>query len=385
MINELKNVPEWRFAGFVDEWEKKRLGEVTIYKNGGSFENSVKNHGIFKLITLKSVNTEGELINSGKYIDDKSTETLCKGTLVMVLSEQAPGLVGMTANITRNNKYVLNQRVAALVPKQGIDSQFLSKLINRNQKYFSVRSAGTKVKNISKGHVENFNFLSPNYTEQQKIGSFFSKLDQQIELEEKKLAKLEEQKKGYMQQIFSQELRFRDEDGNYYPEWESKKLKDIANVYQPQNLSQNNFQKKGYPVYGANGVIGYYKDFNHSNMEIAVACRGNTCGRVNLTEPKSWITSNAMVVNIIDKMEIEFYFLYQYLRIINYSNVISGSGQPQITRKNMNSVELLVPNYIEQQKIGNLFRRFDDFIEKQSQKIELLKERKQGFLQKMFV
>src|SRR5690606_33745711 len=99
-------------------------------------------------------------------------------------------------------------------------------------------------------------------------------------------------------------------------------------------------------------------------MEIAVACRGNTCGRVNLTEPKSWITSNAMVVNIIDKMEIEFYFLYQYLRIINYSNVISGSGQPQITRKNMNSVELLVPNYIEQQKIGNLFRIFDDFIEK---------------------
>ncbi|WP_232161514.1 restriction endonuclease subunit S [Staphylococcus gallinarum] len=385
MTNKMKNVPELRFPEFIEEWEEKRLGEVTIYKNGGSFENSVKNHGIFKLITLKSVNTEGELINSGKYIDDKSTETLCKGTLVMVLSEQAPGLVGMTANITRNNKYVLNQRVAALVPKQGIDSQFLSKLINRNQKYFSVRSAGTKVKNISKGHVENFNFLSPNYTEQQKIGSFFSKLDQQIELEEKKLAKLEEQKKGYMQQIFSQELRFRDEDGNYYPEWESKKLKDIANVYQPQNLSQNNFQKKGYPVYGANGVIGYYKDFNHSNMEIAVACRGNTCGRVNLTEPKSWITSNAMVVNIIDKMEIEFYFLYQYLRIINYSNVISGSGQPQITRKNMNSVELLVPNYIEQQKIGNLFRRFDDFIEKQSQKIDLLKERKKGLLQKMFI
>ena len=68
-------------------------------------------------------------------------------------------------------------------------------------------------------------------------------------------------------------------------------------------------------------------------MEIAIACRGNTCGRVNLTEPKSWITSNAMVVNIIDKKEIDFYFLYQYLRIINYNNVISGSGQPQITRK----------------------------------------------------
>ena len=76
----------------------------------------------------------------------------------MILSEQAPGLVGMTAIIPNNNEYVLNQRVAALVPKQFIDSQFLSKLINRNQKYFSVRSAEQKVKNISKGHVENFNF-----------------------------------------------------------------------------------------------------------------------------------------------------------------------------------------------------------------------------------
>ena len=86
MTNEMSNVPELRFPEFDGEWEEKMLGEVTIYKNGGSFENSVKNHGVFNLITLKSVNTEGELINSGKYIDDKSTETLCKGTLVMILS-----------------------------------------------------------------------------------------------------------------------------------------------------------------------------------------------------------------------------------------------------------------------------------------------------------
>ena len=156
-------------------------------------------------------------------------------------------------------------------------------------------------------------------------------------------------------------------------------------MYQPQNLSQNKFQEKGYPVYGANGVIGYYKDFNHNDTEIAIACRGNTCGRVNLTEPKSWITSNAMVVNILDKKETEFYFLYQYLRIINYDNVISGSGQPQITRKNMNSIELLMPNYVEQQKIGNFLVKIDELILRQDKKIELLKQRKQGLLQKMFI
>ncbi|MBU6949709.1 restriction endonuclease subunit S [Staphylococcus haemolyticus] len=106
---------------------------------------------------------------------------------------------------------------------------------------------------------------------------------------------------------------------------------------------------------------------------------------LNVSETKSWITSNAMVVNILDKKETEFYFLYQYLRIINYNNVISGSGQPQITRKNMNSIELLMLKYVEQLKIGGFLNSFDKLIEKQSSKVEFLKQSKQGFLQKMFV
>ncbi|MDK9613942.1 restriction endonuclease subunit S [Staphylococcus pseudintermedius] len=248
-----------------------------------------------------------------------------------------------------------------------------------------LKVSGSSIPHLFQADMKDFKFKAPSLPEQEKIGNFFSKLDQQIELEEKKLELLEQQKRGYMQKLFSQELRFKDEIGKVYPKWNLKKLKDIANVYQPQNLSQNKFQEKGYPVYGANGVIGYYKEFNHSNMEIAIACRGNTCGRVNLTEPKSWITSNAMVVNIIDKKEIDFYFLYQYLRIINYNNVISGSGQPQITRKNMNSIELLVPKYVEQQKIGAFLTKYEELIKKQSSKVGLLKRRKQGLLQKMFV
>ncbi|EIM5230895.1 restriction endonuclease subunit S, partial [Staphylococcus pseudintermedius] len=70
----------------------------------------------------------------------------------------------------------------------------------------------------------------PEIKEQQKIGDFFSKLDRQIELEEQKLVLLEEQKKGYMQKIFSQELRFKDDNGNDYPEWEEKKLKEIGEI-----------------------------------------------------------------------------------------------------------------------------------------------------------
>lgn len=412
MTNEVKNVPEMRFPSFSGEWEEKRLGEVTIYKNGGSFENSVKNHGIFKLITLKSVNTEGELINSGKYIDDKSTETLCKGTLVMILSEQAPGLVGMTANITRNNKYVLNQRVAALVPKQGIDSQFLSKLINRNQKYFSVRSAGTKVKNISKGHVENFNFLSPNYTEQQKIGSFFSKLDRQIELEEQKLEKLEKQKKGYMQKIFSQELRFKDKNGNEFPKWEEGTIKSLVhgNISDGNWIEKEHISKTGKYRIIQTGNIGIGKYLNKENNskfinqkdydelkaneiysgDILISRLAAPAGRSMIMPDINWRMVTSVDVAIIRPNKLfDPYFLISMLntdkKLYDISKFVSGSSHKRISRKNLEKIKVISPEIREQQKIGDFFRKIDELIEKQSEKIEVLKMRKKGFLQKMFV
>ena len=386
-MTEHKKTPELRFSNFLDMWHIHKLSDVATITGGGTPSTKVSEYWDGE-IDWYTPNEIGERIyarGSKKKITNlgykKSSTKLLPINTILFTSRAG---IGNTAILAKEG--CTNQGFQSIIPNsEKIDSYFIYTISNYIKKYALKHAAGSTFLEISGKELGKMKLFLPSLKEQQKIGVFFSKLDRQIELEEEKLELLEQQKRGYMQKIFSQKLRFKDENGDEYPEWKSKKLKDIANVYQPQNLSQNNFQKKGYPVYGANGVIGYYKDFNHSNMEIAVACRGNTCGRVNLTEPKSWITSNAMVVNIIDKMEIEFYFLYQYLRIINYSNVISGSGQPQITRKNMNSVELLVPNYIEQQKIGNLFRRFDNFIEKQSQKIDLLKERKKGFLQKMFV
>ncbi|WP_204171009.1 MULTISPECIES: restriction endonuclease subunit S [unclassified Staphylococcus] len=401
MTNKMKNVPELRFPEFIEEWEEKRLGEVTIYKNGGSFENSVKNHGIFKLITLKSVNTEGELINSGKYIDDKSTETLCKGTLVMILSEQAPGLVGMTANITRNNKYVLNQRVAALVPKQGIDSQFLSKLINRNQKYFSVRSAGTKVKNISKGHVENFNFLSPNYTEQQKIGSFFSKLDRQIELGEQKLEKLEEQKKGYMQKIFSQELRFKNKNGNEYPEWGVIKLKDILSERKEYASKIGNYPHATLSTSGISLKSDRYnRDFlvKDKNKKYKVTIMNDICyNPANLKF--GVITRNHIGSVIFSPIYITFevnnahspLFIELLVTRNDFINRVrkyeEGTVYERMAVKpeDFLNYETKIPCLEEQEKIGDFFSKLDKVINKQRQKIDELKLRKQGLLQKMFV
>ncbi|MCH4458061.1 restriction endonuclease subunit S [Staphylococcus haemolyticus] len=390
-MTEQHNTPELRFPEFVGNWITSKLTLVkTLLKDGTHGTHKNVEIGPWLLSAKNIKNNKITIVENDRKISQTDFNKIYKNynlrTDDLLLS--IVGTIGNVALVKNPYNIAFQRSVAILRFKDCFSSLYFlylfqtftfKKKLKRNQ----VVSAQP---GIYLGDLGKFEINIPESNKEQvKIGVFFSKLDRQIELEEDKLELLKQQKKGYMQKIFSQELRFKDENGEVHPGWKLKKLNDIANVYQPQNLSQNKFQEKGYPVYGANGVIGYYKDFNHNDKEIAIACRGNTCGRVNLTEPKSWITSNAMVVNILDKKETEFYFLYQYLRIINYDNVISGSGQPQITRKNMNSIELLMPNYVEQQKIGNFLVKIDELILKQDKKIELLKQRKQGLLQKMFI
>lgn len=156
-----------RFPEFKDNWKTARLKDVSSYFNGKSFEGDVQENGKYELVTLKSIDTDGNLVHSNRYIND-DVRTLSKGTLVMILSEQAPGLLGMTAIIPDNNKYVLNQRIAEIRPTDKVVNYFLSMSINRNQSYFSRLGAGMKVQNISKGNVENYELSYPSIAEQKK-------------------------------------------------------------------------------------------------------------------------------------------------------------------------------------------------------------------------
>lgn len=195
-------VPKRRFKEFVGDegWKECKLGEITTYKNGIGHENYVSSHGKYELITLKSINSEGNIISSQKYIDIK-TDILKKGTIIMMLSEQAKGMLGMTAVIPCDNKYVLNQRIASLTPVEGYKSSFLTKAINKKQVYFEQMGAGTKVQNISKGNVVNCILYLPDIYEQKKIGKYLDQLDNLINLNQRKLEKLKALKKAYLTQV----------------------------------------------------------------------------------------------------------------------------------------------------------------------------------------
>lgn len=131
-------------------------------------------------------------------------------------------------------------------------------------------------------------------------------------------------------------------------------LSQISDIYQPKTISSLELKIDGkYDVFGANGIIGKYSEYNHKTPQICLTCRGNTCGTINYSNPFSWITGNAMVINVDNHSnEVNKRFLYHYLTMMNFAKYISGSGQPQIVREPLQKLLISLPSMAEQIKIG---------------------------------
>ncbi|UNB89060.1 restriction endonuclease subunit S [Lactiplantibacillus plantarum] len=194
--------PQLRFAGFADAWEQRKLGDLVRYQNGVGHEGNQLDEGKYELVNLNSISIDGGLKSSGKFINTV-TRTLKKNDLVMVLSDVGHGdLLGRVAIIPENNRYVLNQRVALLGTNDQTDIKFLFSYINAHQRYFKREGAGSSQLNISRGSVEKFEVLLPTIDEQKQIGRYCSNIDSLITLHQRKLEKLQELKKGYLQKMF---------------------------------------------------------------------------------------------------------------------------------------------------------------------------------------
>ena len=138
--------------------------------------------------------------------------------------------------------------------------------------------------------------------------------------------------------------------------WQTQTLGEACEMYQPKTISGKDMVEDGaYPVYGANGVIGRYNQFNHEEPQLLITCRGATCGSVNISAPRSWVTGNAMVVRPKNESLEMRYLEYLFRGGIDISKAITGAAQPQITRTNLEPLKISFPESLaEQQRIVGL-------------------------------
>ena len=141
----------------------------------------------------------------------------------------------------------------------------------------------------------------------------------------------------------------------------TKALGEICRPKQWKTVSVSQLCENGYPVYGANGVIGKYKDFNHKKETILVTCRGATCGTLNICAPFSYVNGNAMALDSLDK-SVDLRYLYYFLKGRGFHDVISGSAQPQIIRSAIERIEVPICNIGTQKEITKRFTKIEDII-----------------------
>ena len=163
-------------------------------------------------------------------------------------------------------------------------------------------------------------------------------------------------------------------------------LRDIAEIYQPTTISSSDLTAHGFIVYGANGIIGRYSAYNHEFEQICITCRGNTCGMVNYTKPKSWITGNAMVINVDDHQDkVSKRFLFHYLSAYNFNSIISGSGQPQIVRTPLEKIKIILPKISYQKFFADGLDRILNKMDINILMLDHFEKQKHYLLRQMFI
>lgn len=165
--------------------------------------------------------------------------------------------------------------------------------------------------------------------------------------------------------------------------WEYKCLLELCDVYQPKTISTKEFVEEGcYDVFGANGKIGKYNAYNHEFPEVLLGCRG-TCGAVNFSSPKSWINGNAMVIHPLTT-ELSQAFLSKVLSSLDYSKIITGIAQPQITRTSLSSVKIPIPSLSIQNTIVAELDKINELIEVKRSQLADLDSLAQSLFYEMF-
>lgn len=216
--------------------------------------------------------------------------------------------------------------------------------------------------------------------EQQKIAGFLKQVDKRIKKLEKKKEKLEQYKKGIMQKLFSQQIRFKDEDGNDYPAWEEKKFGEVLKVGSGKDYKH--LDKGNIPVYGSGGYMTSVNKYLYKGESACIGRKGTIDKPIFLNE--SFWTVDTLFYTHSFKDVLPYYIFLLFQRI-NWKKYNEASGVPSLSKTTIESIVNEFPQIEEQQKIANFLSVIDKQIEKAVSQIDSSKTFKNGLLQKMFV
>jgi type I restriction enzyme, S subunit len=411
------NIPALRFPEFDGEWDIDKLqSRIKTIDSGWSpqceeFPSLENEWGVLK---TTSVVWEGFNESANKKLPEKLSprpELQVSINDILITRAGPTSRVGVVVHVNKvRDKLMLSDKLIRIRSNEKCSSLFLAiSLSNRNvQKQLVSKSSGLAESqtNISQKILLNTKFFTPTLPEQQKIASFLSAVDEKIQQLTRKAALLEQYKKGIMQQLFSGTLRFKDDDGKDFPEWEEKKLGEVANFFKGKGLHKSDIIKNGkYKCLHYGELFTKYKESISNIISSTDVFEKPFLSIVNdVLMPTSDVTPNGLAtascINendvilggdvLVIRQKIKFlegiFFSYYISQNRNkVMKLVSGSTVYHLYGSDMKNLQIEIPSLKEQQKIASFLSGIDGKIGSVNGQLEKTQRFKKGLLQQLFV
>ncbi|GGC88087.1 specificity determinant HsdS [Thalassobacillus devorans] len=388
--------PVLGFKGFKNGWRKDIL--INRFKlidgdRGSNYpnENDFQKEGYCLFLNAHNLTETGFDFSNMNFISEEKHNSLRKGQLefedIIITSRGSKlGKVAIYNKTLPSNVIRINSAMLIIRKKtDAIMVDFMEKLIRYKilPRFIYSSKIGSAQPHVTVRDLNKETFSFPNdIEEQKKIADFFSLLDRRIEKQQEKIALLKERKKGLLHKIFSQELRFKDDNGKDFPKWKQVKIGSILKVRHGKDQKQVQIDEGKYPILGTGGVIGYTNTPLYTSPSVLIGRKG-TINKPQFREQPFWTVDTLFYTEIL--LEHRPKFVYYLFQTINWLKYNEASGVPSLSASTIESITCLIPSVKEQNKIADFFSLFDNKIQIENQKLVNLHEQKKGFMQKMFI
>ncbi len=404
-----QKAPNLRFKGFTDDWEQRKLGELSTIVGGGTPSTSNPEYwdGDIDWYAPAEIGEQSYVNKSKKTITElglkkSSARILPVGT---VLFTSRAG-IGNTAILAK--EATTNQGFQSIVPDQNkLDSYFIFSRTNELKRYGEVTGAGSTFVEVSGKQMSKMPIMVPVLSEQQEIGTFLEQIDNTITLHQRKLDQLKQLKEALLQQMFPgkgetvPKLRFAGFEGD----WEERKLGEASDVRDGTHASPK-YINQGHPMVTSKNLtssgldmtdVSFLtdEDFNEINKRSKVSIGDilfgmiGTIGNPVIVDRTDFAIKNVALIKEKSYNPITNKWLLQYLKSPSFNQFIqkenAGGTQKFIALGIIRDMILKVPGLQEQQEIGTFLEQLDSTITLYQRKLDQLQNMKQVLLQNMFI
>lgn len=404
------NIPKLRFPEFAGEWEKKKLGEVAEIITGNTPPTANQDYYNGEYLFVSPFD-----INDGRWIKETKTtltkigfekgRKIRKGSTLFVCIGSTIGKVGQI-----DIDCITNQQINSVVSIEN-DDGFIYTLLENHSPKIKMLAAEQAVPIINKTTFSNYVLSIPSLLEQTRIASFLTAVDSKLQALKKKKSLLEEYKKGVMQKLFSQELRFKpalsevegDEYGKDFPQWEVKKLGEVTN-----KVDKKNKNREILPVYSISNKNGFVPqseqfegvDSNERGYDISLykIIENNTfaynparinVGSIGYSGTIGRVIVSSLYVCFKTVQSVNDIFFNYYLNTNHFKDSVISKGEGGVRiylfYENFSEITINLPSLAEQTRIANFLSSIDEKIQAAQVQIDKMETWKRGLLQKMFV